>query len=235
MFGPLEKLLRKRRWQHREKFDKKVLKKNRIHILILDERWNGLFNDTDKPSEIKECEKKLRQLLKDEAHLTSEKKEIAYKKKVCMDEIIKITPDVFEKNDKQAKEKMHNCEKEIKYVNARMKKIEEELEIIPDKIRDTNLELLEHTVNTVYFKMRENQKRYKELEKLINVTKQKLQEYTEESEVLSQGDTDVYSYFHDLLGGEELEKLDRAYFGESFTTLKHEDNADKDNKKQPKD
>jgi hypothetical protein len=49
-------------------------------------------------------------------------------------------------------------------------------------------------------------------------------------EVLSQGDTDVYSYFHDLLGGEEIEKLDREFFGETFTTLRHENNADKDNK-----
>jgi hypothetical protein len=32
---------------------------------------------------------------------------------------------------------------------------------------------------------------------------------------LSEDDTDVYSYFHDLLGGEELEKLDKEYFKEA--------------------
>lgn len=162
--------------------------------------------------------------------MNSELKELAHRKKVCMDTIIKLTEDVFDKNDEQAKEKMHSCEKEIKYINERTKKIEEELENCPDKIRDANLELLEHTVNTVYFNMRKNQKRYKQLEKLIEVTSHKLQEYTEEMETLCQNDTDVYSYFHDLLGGEELEKLDREYFGESFTTLRHDKNADKDNR-----
>jgi len=230
MFNPLEKLFNKKNWRHDRKFDKKLLKKNDIHLLILDERWNGLFKDTDKTVEIIECEKKLKDLLKREAHLNSELKELAHRKKVCMDTIIKLTEDVFDKNDEQAKEKMHSCEKEIKYINERTKKIEEELENCPDKIRDANLELLEHTVNTVYFNMRKNQKRYKQLEKLIEVTSHKLQEYTEEMETLCQNDTDVYSYFHDLLGGEELEKLDREYFGESFTTLRHDKNADKDNR-----
>lgn len=229
MFNPLEKLF-KMGWQHKRKFDRKVLKKNNIHLLILDERWNGLFKDTDKTDKIKQCEKKLRELLKNEAHLISESKEVANRKKVCMDTIISLTSEVFEKNDEQAKEKMRNCEKEIKYINQRMKEIEEGLEVMPDKVREANLELLEHTVNSVYFKMRENQKRYKELEKIIKVTSQKLEEYTEEMEVLSQGDTDVYSYFHDLLGGEEIEKLDKEYFGETFTTLRSENNADKDNK-----
>ncbi|WP_010246053.1 hypothetical protein [Acetivibrio cellulolyticus] len=229
MFNPLEKLFEKKVQHQRKKFDRRVLKKNNIHLLILDERWNGLFQNTPKTEEILECEKKLRELIKDDSRFTSETKELVHRKKECMDKIIKLTPDVFEKNDEQAKLEMHNCEQEIKHINERLKEIEEGLEINPDKVRDTNLELLEHTVNTVYFKMRENQKIYRELEGLIEVTRQKLKEYTEEKEFLSQDDTATYSYFHDLLGGEELEKLDREYFGETFTTLRPENNADNEN------
>jgi hypothetical protein len=50
------------------------------------------------------------------------------------------------------------------------------------------------------------------LEGLIEETKSKLKEYIDEKETLSQDDTDIYSYFHDLLGGEELEKLDNEFF-----------------------
>lgn len=231
MINPLKRFIKNRKGRNNRKFDRKLLKKNNIHLLILDERWNGLFKDTDKTVEILECEKKIRELLKKEASLTSELKELAHRKKVCMDTIIQLTSDVFDKNDEQAKEKMQSCEKEIKYINKRVKEIEEELEVSPDRLKDANLELLEHTVNTVYFKMRNNQKRYKQLEKLIEETSQKLKEYTEEMETLRQDDTDVYSYFHDLLGGEELEKLDKEYFGESFTTLRHDKSADKHNKK----
>lgn len=108
---------------------------------------------------------------------------------------------------------MQNCEKEVNRINERIKKIESELEKIPDQIRETNLELLEHTVKSVYFRLREDRKRVKELEKLIESTKKKLEEYIEEKANLSIDDTESYSYFHDLIGGEELEKLDREYFG----------------------
>ena len=69
------------------------------------------------------------------------------------------------------------------------------------------------TVLVVYYKIRWNQKRVEELDRLIEETKTKLKEYIDERETMSQDDTDVYSYFHDLLGGEELEKLDRMFFG----------------------
>lgn len=216
MFNPLKKLFR-RKFPHREaKFDRSVLRKNNIHLLILDERWNGLFKNIPKTAEIIECEKKLKELLKEESRLTAEAKVISRRKKLCMDRILKLTTDVFDKNDEKAKVRMHKCENEIKYINKRMKEVEEGLEIIPDKIRDVNLELLEHTVNTVYFKMRENQRRNEELEKLTEVTKQKLMEYTEEKAILSEDNASTYSYFHDLIGGEELEKLDREYFGENI-------------------
>jgi hypothetical protein len=95
-----------------------------------------------------------------------------------------------------------------------LEKIEENLENIPNLIREANLELLEYTVNIVYFRIRTNQKKVVELDKLIEDTKNKLKGYIDERESLSQGDTDTYSYFHDLLGGEELERLDAEFFGD---------------------
>ncbi|NLD46177.1 MAG: hypothetical protein GX660_03120, partial [Clostridiaceae bacterium] len=145
-------------------FDRKVLRKNNISILILDERWNALFNSIEKSDEIKVHEKKLRELLKEQARLGNEAKEIALQKKKHLDTIIKLTPEAFEKNDTQAKNEMQNCEKEVNRINERIKKIESELEKIPDSIRETNLELLEHTVNLVYLRLREDRKRVKELE-----------------------------------------------------------------------
>lgn len=226
MFESLKKLFKRKLWRHKKKFDIKLLKKNNIHLLILDEGWNALFKNTPKTLEIKNCERKLKQLLKSQAHLIAESKAVANKKKVCMDTIINLTSDAFDKGDEHAKETMQACQKEINHINERTEKIAEELEIMPDKIRYANLELLEHTVNTVYFKMCENQKRHKELEKLIEETTKKLKEYNKEIKILSRGDTAVYTYFHDLLGGEEMEKLDKEFFGGSNHVL----NSEKDNR-----
>lgn len=208
-------------------FDGKVLRKNDISILILDERWNALFKNVEKSDKIKLYEKKLRDLLKEEARLGNEAKEITIQKKKHLDRIIKLTPEVYEKNDPAAKNEMQNCEKEVNRINERIKRIESELEKIPDQIRETNLELLEHTVNSVYFRLREDRRKVKELEKLIEITKKKLEEYIEEKAKLSEDDTESYSYFHDLIGGEELEKLDREYFG--ITEVRHDNGNTRSN------
>lgn len=196
------------------KFDSRVLRKNDISLLILDERWNSLFSSTEKTPRIISCEERLKGLIKEQARLTAQLKTMAPLKKKYMERIIELTPAVFDKNSEEAKREMQLCEKEIKGINERAQKIEEELEKIPDSIREANLELLEYTVNLVYFKIRTNRRRVEELDRLIEETRAKLKEYVDKRESLSQNDTNIYSYFHDLLGGEELEKLDREFFGE---------------------
>ncbi|HEX3029889.1 MAG TPA: hypothetical protein VHT34_11430 [Clostridia bacterium] len=198
----------------KKNFDRKVLRKNDISLLTIDERWNSLFTNTEKTPEIMKYEEELKELLKEQARLISEAKEISNHKKACMDKIIQLTTEVFDNNNEKAKDEMQACEKEIKRINERAVKIEERLDTIPDSIKEANLKLLEITVNIVYFKIRSNQKRVAELEKLIEDTRSSLKQYIDEKESLSQDDTDIYSYFHDLLGGEELEKLDKDYFGD---------------------
>lgn len=193
-------------------FDRKVLRKNNISLLILDERWNNLFSNAEKTPQITKCEAKIKELLKDEARLTAESRDISTLKKKLMDRIIKLTPEAYEKNNEQAKNEMKLCEQEIKRINERSGHIQDELERVPELIRETNLELLEYTVNQVYLKIRVSQKRVEELERLIEETREKLKGYVEEKETLSQGGTDIYSYFHDLLGAEELERLDKEFF-----------------------
>ena len=198
--------------RQKAKFDSKVLRKNDISLLILDERWNKLFENTQKSPQIAAAEEKLKDHIKEEARLIAEAREIVANKKNHMDRIIKLTPAVFENNEPEAIKEMEFCEKEIKRINERSGKIEEELDILPDKKKKANLELLEQTVNIVYFKMRSGRKRVEELEKLIEEERSRLKAYIDEKESLSQDDTDIYSYFDDLLGGEELQRLDEEFF-----------------------
>lgn len=194
------------------KIDRKILRKNDISLLILDERWNNLFANTEKTPEIMALEDRIKELLKEQARLITESKNISATKKMLMDRIIKLTPEAFEKNSEEARTQMQQYEKEIRRINERLPKIEEELDNIPESIKNTNLELLEHMVNMVYFKIRANRKRKEELDRLIEETRIRLKEYIDEKESLVEDDTGVYSYFHDLLGAEELERLDKEYF-----------------------
>ncbi len=193
-------------------FDLKVLFKNDISLLTLDERWNGLFKNMEKTNDIIECENRIKELLKEQSRLISESKEIAIKKKECMDSIIKLTTEVFDKNNKEAHTEMQECEKSIVAINKKMEENEERLLDIPKEIREENLKLLEYTVNQVYFSIRENQLRVTELDKQIAQAKESLKKMIEERELLAEDYSDTYSYFHDLLGKDELQKLDEIYF-----------------------
>lgn len=203
-----------KRVSHIPKFDRKVLRKNDISILILDERYNSLFENTEKTPLIIKAEDKLKELLKEQARLTAELKEILPVKKNHMDKIIKLTPKVFEENDENAKKEMQNSEKEIKRINERAAKIEEKLDEIPATIREANIILLKRLVKIVYFKIRNSKKREKELERLIEDAKDRLKAYIDEKEMLSKDGDEIYSYFHDLIGVEELEKLDKKFFSD---------------------
>jgi hypothetical protein len=192
-------------------FDRVVLKKNNISLLILDERWSSLFKNFSKPKAIRAREQKLKSLIKKQAVLTAEQKKDAQIKKNSMDMIIKLASSANDGNEK-AMGKISLCENEIKRVNKRAGDIERELGNTADLIQKTNIELLETTVSIVYIKIRRNRKRREELDKIIEQTREKLRGYIDEREQLAEDDTDVYSYFHDLLGAEEIEKLDLQFF-----------------------
>ncbi len=193
-------------------FDLKVLFKNDISLLTLDERWNGLFKNMEKTNDIIECENRIKELLKEQSRLITESKDISIKKKECMDSIIRLTTEVFDKNNKEAHTKMQECEKSIVAINKKMEENQERLLDIPKEIREENLKLLEYTVNQVYFSIKENQVRVTELDKEIAEAKERLKKMIEERELLAEDYSDTYSYFHDLLGKDELQKLDEIYF-----------------------
>jgi hypothetical protein len=193
--------------------DIKVLFKNDISLLILDERWNGLFNNIIKTSSIIDDENKIKELLKEQSRLITESKGIASQKKECLDDIIKLTTEAFENNNKDAQARMQDCEKTIVAINKRTKEIEKRLLDLPNDIRQANLELLEKTIKLVYFSIKENQIRVVELDKEITQAREQIKKLIDERGLLAQDDTDTYSYFHDILGGAQLQKLDEIYFG----------------------
>ena len=129
-----------------------------------------------------------------------------------MDGIIKLTTEAFDNNNEEARLKMQECEKLIVSINKRIKEIEERILDVPKEIRQANLELLEQTVKVVYFSIRENQHKVTALDKEIAETREHLKKLIDERGLLAQDDTDTYSYFHDLLGKDELQKLDEIYF-----------------------
>jgi len=192
-------------------FDKKVLRKNDISLIIVDERWNALFKQCNKTKKILKLEQKLKDLLKQQARLMTEKQEISLPKKEHMEKILQLADENYQKEHPTASEEMYQSQQKIIEINRRLEQIEEEILSIPDKIKEANLALLEVTANEIYLQFKKAKKRIDELESEIEVQKEKLKHMISEKEGLNELVENVYSYFHDLLGREELEKLDERF------------------------
>ncbi len=204
----LKRLFRKEKKIH---LGKNILKKNGITLLFVDERWKKLYDKFAKTQDIINFENEISSLLKEQSRLKLELKQLNACKKEYMDKIVSLTSQVFDNDSDNAREDMDYCRKEIRRMNLRGAEIERRLEEIPGIIDGDNLEMLECAVNYTYEKMNGYIKRMGELEGLVDEARVKLRKYVEEMQIISDDYSLIYSNMHDLLGSEELDRLDRLY------------------------
>jgi ferritin len=195
----------------KEGFDKKTLRTNDISAVILDKRWNTLFTYIEKPRKTAQMEDELEKLLFEDTRLLQLAEELPEKKRKLLNKIMQLSPKAHKENDENAKNKMQEYQNEVHKINKEIEKTEKRLDDMPENIRKKNIDLLESTVKKVYFKIKSNIKRVEELDKMIQTRREEIKSLIDEKETLAVDYTEVYSYFHDLLGSNELEKLDKKY------------------------
>lgn len=192
-------------------FNIATLKKNDITILTLDERWNKLFKIIPISPAIKKRQDSLNRLIGQEAALFQEQKAIEPEKKKHMNNIISLTQEAFEKGNDKAKQSLANSRQCIERLNKRALELEDELLLMKGRIRESNFKLLEETVKYVYYIMVKSRKAERKLEAELEKTRKKLKELQVQRQSITADWTEVYAFFHDLLGSDELTKLDRRF------------------------
>jgi len=199
--------------QHKKKlqFDLATLKRNDIVSLTLDERWNRIFKIIPVSPGIKKLQDSLNSLLGKEASLYQEQQNIEPEKRKHMERIITLTQKAFEENDEKAKQMLTESGEKIETLNRRAKELEDELYNMKEKIREANFKLLEETVRYVYGFMSKYKKKEKQLDRELEVVKKRLKELQDKRQNLAADWTDVYAFFHTLLGPDELTKLDQMF------------------------
>ena len=200
------------------KFDISTLKKNDISILTLDERWNKIFKIIPISREVQKCQDNLNRLIGQEATLFQEQQNIDPNKKKHMNNIIALTEEAFKKNNEEAKRSLIQSKQHIEQLNKRAVELEDELFDMKNKIRDSNFKLLDETVRQVYNVMAKSKKEERKLETELNNVKKRLKELQEQRQNLTTDWTEVYAFFHDLLGSDELTKLDMKFLKQEEET-----------------
>ena len=113
---------------------KEALIGKKIPILTLDNKWHKLFTQSEFTPELKGLEKALNDLLKRQAKLNSETKEIKKLKKKLMDEVVILADEMGERPSKKQDKDMADHKRLIEECNEKMDAYEEELVELPRQI-----------------------------------------------------------------------------------------------------
>lgn len=186
----------------------KIFKGKKIPIIILDERWHELFPDYDKPTQIKEIEVQLNNLMKQQGKLATELKEYKQLKTKLMQEIIEYMNPSDDNSGKIKGKKLDQNQKMIKEITEKTKKMEDELIEVPYKIKELNEKLIIESSIVCYNRLHANKQKINEIGKWVLTIREELKEKILEKQDMEMKNTAIYSYMHDMMGPELLQELD---------------------------
>ncbi len=190
---------------------KPALVGKKIPILTLDNKWHRLFTQSEFTPELKGLEKTLNDLLKRQAKLTSESKEIKKLKKKLMDEVVILADEMGEHPTKKQDKDMADHKRLIEECNEKMDAYEEELVELPRKINQVNNQLMLITMDVCYKKLQRNTKELEEIEEWIGGIRRELKKKVVRKKEKEAVINKLYAYMHDIFGAEVLELFDMQY------------------------
>lgn len=192
-----------------EEFENMV-RNSRIPIVILDNRWQQLFSDEQKPPHIKKLETNLLNAIKKQSRIQNDLKELTKLKKKLMSEIVLNMNEVSsdEKEEKRRK-KLDKSQKLIIDINDKITKCTEENDEIPDEIKKANEELMLAAVRLCYEKMDSNSEDIRMISEWIDNTRIELKRQILIKEDKEEANQKIYTYLHDMFGPKFMEFFDK--------------------------
>lgn len=186
----------------------KVFKGKKIPIVVLDERWHELFPDYDKPSQIRDIEVQLNNLIKQQGKIATELKEMKQLKTKLMQEIIEHMDPSEGNSGKLKAKKLDQNQKFIKEITEKSKQMEDDLIEIPYEIKEINEKLIIESAIVCYNRLNTNKQKINEIGKWVLGVREELKEKILEKQDMEMKNTAIYSYMHDMMGPELLQELD---------------------------
>ena len=190
---------------------KSALVGKKIPILTLDNKWHKLFTQSEFTPELKGLEKTLNDLLKRQAKLNSETKEIKKLKKKLMDEVVVLADEMGEHPTKKQDKDMADHKRLIEECNEKMDAYEEELVELPRQINQVNNQLMLITMDVCYKKLQCSTKELEEIDEWISGIRRELKKKVVRKKEKEAVINKLYAYMHDIFGAEVLELFDMEY------------------------
>lgn len=190
---------------------KPALVGKKIPILTLDNKWHRLFTKSEFTPELMGLEKNLNELLKRQAKVNTESKELKKLKKKLMDEVVILADEMGEHPTKKQDKEMADHKRLIEECNEKMDAYEEELVELPRQINQINNQLMLITMDVCYRKLQQNTKELSEIEEWIGGIRRELKKKVVRKQEKEAVINRLYAYMHDIFGAEVIELFDMQY------------------------
>ena len=181
-----------------------AIAKIKVPMLILDQKWHRLFALGGKPAAVKELEAKENELLKRDAELKKELKDLRKVKENLMASVMSNmegTSDLVSKKLDDDKRLLEECKERIELA-------EQELRDLPEQTKEVNRELMMASMDFCYDKLRTNSTEAEEITNWIKDIRIQLKKNVIRKHNREINNKEIYSYMHDVFGMEVLNLFD---------------------------
>jgi hypothetical protein len=186
----------------------KIVKDRKLPILILDARWHELFSEDQKTPSMKELERKLNNLLKQQGKLVNDIKDMKTLKNNLLKEIME-NMEIGSGSDKAKEKKLEKNKQFINELNEKIDLAMDELSEIPYRIKEVNEELMAESIDIFYDRLEINKEELKSVADWIAQMREELKRKILIKQDLEVKNTMIYTYMHDILGAELMELFDK--------------------------
>ena len=181
-----------------------AIAKIKVPMLILDQKWHRLFALGGKPEEVKSLEAKENELLKRDAELKKELKDLKKVKENLMSSVMSNmegTSDLVSKKLDDDKRLLEECKERIEAA-------EDEMKDLPAQTEEVNRDLMMATMDFCYDKLRTNSTEAEEITNWIKDIRVQLKKNVIRKHNREINNKEIYSYMHDVFGMEVLNLFD---------------------------
>lgn len=193
-----------------EKF-KSALVGKKIPILTLDNKWHKLFTRSEFTKELQGMEKELNDLLKRQAKVNTDVRELKKVKRKLMDDVVLLADEMKDNPTKKQDKMMSEHKRLIEECNEKMDAYEEEMVELPRQINQLNNRLMLVTMDVCYRKLKQNTKELSEIEEWIGGVRRELKKKVVRKQEKEAVINKLYGYMHDIFGAEVIELFDMEY------------------------
>jgi len=192
--------------------DQNIIKKNKIPILCHEPTWIKLFGNADNKN-IQKAKEELIELLEENKRLDNRVKELQKEKVHAMKMILGISDSINNENKVENVKLLDEYKYKMENINEELDELTFQLEMMPNKIKEANLRLLNATLDYGYKELNNREKVLKEALDEIDVLKARLKELIKIKYDYEEWINATYKFFHGLLGSDTIDKIDEERLG----------------------